>query len=85
MEHRFEKSLQNHNSIFAMLQKIKEKLKAARRERVIYDNIFKTLETDIKVKEEDLKKLVLESVQVESEYLKIKELNKQIMNLQQLE
>ena len=42
-------------------------MNAARRERVIFDNVFKKLETDLKMKEEEFKKYLYENLQVEKE------------------
>ena len=38
-----------------------------RRERVIFDNVFKKLEMDLKTKEEELKSYLLETIQIENE------------------
>ena len=38
-----------------------------RRERVIFDNVFEKLEMDLKLKEEELKKYLLETIKIENE------------------
>ena len=46
---------------------MKEEINTIRRERVIYDSVFKKLETDLKVKEEELMKFIGEAIDVENE------------------
>lgn len=55
---------------------MKEEINILRRERVIYDNVFKKLETDLKIKEEELMKYISETIEIENErdYI-LKELN----------
>jgi len=45
--------------LLATILKTKDELKSARRERVIFDSVFKNIEYDIKEKEENIKKLVI--------------------------
>jgi hypothetical protein len=66
--------MQKNNELYASILKTKEELKGSRRERVIFDNIFTNLEQDLKKKEEEIKKLLLDSVMIElikreSEYI----------------
>ena len=44
-----------------------------RRERVIFDNVFEKLEMDLKHKEEELKKYLLETIEIENERTNILE------------
>ena len=44
-----------------------------KRERVIFDNVFEKLEIDLKLKEEELKKYLLETIQIENERMNILE------------
>ena len=44
-----------------------------RRERVIFDNVFEKLEMDLKLKEEELKKYLLETIHIENERYSILE------------
>lgn len=67
LEYRLEKTRQRHNESLAEIKRLKEDVNAARRERVIFDNVFKKLETDLKFKEEEFKKYLLENLQVEKE------------------
>ena len=45
---------------------MKEQVNQIRRERVIYDSVFKKLETDLKIKEEELTKYITEANEVEN-------------------
>ena len=45
---------------------MKEQVNQIRRERVIYDSVFKKLETDLKIKEEELTKYITEAIEVEN-------------------
>ena len=45
---------------------MKEEINILRRERVIYDNVFKKLETDLKIKEEELMKYISETIEIEN-------------------
>jgi len=67
LEYRLEKTRQRHNESLAEIKRLKEEVNAARRERVIFDNVFKKLETDLKMKEEEFKKFLYENLQVEKE------------------
>lgn len=67
LEYRLEKTRQRHNESLAEIKRLKEEVNAARRERVIFDNVFKKLETDLKMKEEEFKKYLYENLQVEKE------------------
>jgi hypothetical protein len=51
----------------AEIKRLKEEVNLVRRERVIFDNVFKKLEMDLKLKEEELKKKLLETIQIENE------------------
>lgn len=67
LEYRLEKTRQRNNESLAEIKRLKEDVNAARRERVIFDNVFKKLESDLKIKEEEFKKCLLENLQVEKE------------------
>jgi len=56
LEYRLEQIRQKHNESLAQIGLLKEEANAARRERVIFSNVFKKLESDIKLKEEEFKK-----------------------------
>jgi hypothetical protein len=43
---------------------LKEEVNMARRERVIYSNVFKKLESDVKLKDEEFKKHLIEKMHV---------------------
>jgi hypothetical protein len=51
----------------AEIKRLKEEVNLVRRERVIFDNVFKKLEMDLKLKEEELKKKLLETITIENE------------------
>ena len=53
------------NNSNAEIKKLSEDVNQVRRERVIYDNVFKKLELDLKQKEEKLKKLINENLSIE--------------------
>ncbi len=63
-EGRLEKIRQKHNESLAEIKILKEDINVARKERVIYDNVFKKLETDLKNKEEEFKRYLYEKSQV---------------------
>jgi hypothetical protein len=46
----------------AEIKRLQEEVNLVRRERVIYDNVFKKLEFDLKIKEESLKKHIFISL-----------------------
>ena len=46
----------------AEIKRLKEEVNLVRRERVIFDNVFKKLEMDLKLKEEELKKYLRETI-----------------------
>ncbi len=50
------------NFIFIINKSLKEEVSSARRERVIFDNVFKNLELDLKSKEEEYKKHLFETL-----------------------
>lgn len=58
---------QKHNESLAEIRKLVDVVNASRRERVIFDNVFKNLENDLKHKEEEFKKYLFENLQVEKE------------------
>lgn len=67
LEYKLEKIRMRHNESLAEIKSLKEEVNAARRERVIFDSVFKKLETDLKLKEEELKRYLFEALQVEKE------------------
>jgi hypothetical protein len=67
LENKLEKMRQKHNESLAEIRKLIEVVNANRRERVIFDNVFKNLEHDLKHKEEEFKKYLFENLQVEKE------------------
>lgn len=48
LEYKLEKARCRHNEALAQINLMKEDVNIARRERVIFSNVFKKLETDIK-------------------------------------
>lgn len=78
LEYRLEKTRQRNNESLAEIKRLKEDVNAARRERVIFDNVFKKLESDLKIKEEEFKKCLLENLQVEKERVQAEEELKKI-------
>jgi len=46
---------------------MKEKVNTIRRERVIYDSVFKKLELDLKIKEEEVQRHIGEAIEIEQE------------------
>lgn len=78
LEYRLEKTRQRHNESLAEIKRLKEEVNAARRERVIFDNVFKKLETDLKTKEEEFKKYLFENLQIEKEKTQAEEELKKI-------
>ena len=66
-EYKLDQTKQKHNQAVAEIKRLKEEVNLVRRERVIFDNVFKKLEMDLKLKEEELKKKLLETIQIENE------------------
>jgi len=62
LEYTLEKIRMRHNESLAEIKRLKEEVNAARRERVIFDSVFKKLESDLKLKEEELKKYLFEAM-----------------------
>jgi len=46
---------------------MKEKVNTILRERVIYDSVFKKLELDLKIKEEEVQRHIGEAIEIEQE------------------
>ena len=67
MEIRLEQTKQNHNKLLDEIKTHKEDINVLRRDRVIFDSVFKDLEQDLKSKEENFKKVLFEFVQVMGE------------------
>lgn len=77
LEYNLEQTRQNHNKLLDEIKSQKEEINALRRERVIFDNVFKDLEKDLKNKELEYKKTLFEYIQVHNEKdLAEEELNK---------
>jgi hypothetical protein len=49
-----------------MINMLKEEVNMVRRERVIFSNVFKKLESDIKLKDEEFKKYMIEKMHVDA-------------------
>jgi hypothetical protein len=62
---------------------MKEKVNTIRRERVIYDSVFKKLELDLKVKEEEVQRHIGEAIEIEEERKLIFEELKEIRGAQE--
>lgn len=67
LEYDLEQTQQNHNKLLDEIKNQKEEINALRRERVIFDNVFKDLEKDLKNKELEFKKTLYEYVQFHHE------------------
>eukprot|EP01017_Pseudomicrothorax_dubius_P046534 TRINITY_DN8208_c0_g1_i13.p1 TRINITY_DN8208_c0_g1~~TRINITY_DN8208_c0_g1_i13.p1 ORF type:complete len:497 (-),score=164.38 TRINITY_DN8208_c0_g1_i13:95-1585(-) len=65
LEHQLEKALQKHNEAIAQNKTMREQIDALRRERVIYDNIYKQLEKELNEKKEELKEITEMKIDVE--------------------
>ena len=72
-EYKLDKLKIKHNEALAEIRRLKEEVNLVRRERVIFDNVFEKLEIDLKLKEEELKKYLLETIQIENERMNILE------------
>ena len=49
----------------AVIKRLKEEVNLVRRERVIFDQVFEKLEVDLKLKEDKLKKELLNAIYIE--------------------
>ncbi|CAD8057895.1 unnamed protein product [Paramecium sonneborni] len=67
LESQLEQIKLKHNESLAEINQLMEQINTARRERVIYSNVFKKLESDIRAKEEEFKKQLLIRKQIEHE------------------
>lgn len=67
MEIRLEQTRQNHNKLLDEIKTQKEEINLLRRDRVIFDMVFKDLEKDLNQKEQNFKKVLYEFVQVLNE------------------
>jgi len=67
LEHQLEKIRSKQNASLAQINLLKEQVNVARRERVVFSNVFKKLENDIKQKDEQYKKVLIQSLQLENE------------------
>ena len=67
LEYKLEQLRQKHNTLLDEIKSQKEDINVLRRDRVIFDNVFKDLEKDLKRKEEHFKKVIFEFVQVQQE------------------
>ncbi|EGR29602.1 hypothetical protein IMG5_152520 [Ichthyophthirius multifiliis] len=66
LEYKLEKTRGKHNESLAQINMLKEKVNMARRERVIFSNVFKKLEGDIKQKDEEFKKYMIEKIHIDN-------------------
>lgn len=57
LEHQLEKSLQRHNEAIAQNKNLREEINALRRERVIFDNIYTQLESELGEKKKELEEV----------------------------
>ena len=67
LEIKLEQTKQNLNKLLDEIKTHKEDINVLRRDRVIFDSVFKDLEQDLKSKEENFKKVLFEFVQVMGE------------------
>ncbi|CDW83010.1 UNKNOWN [Stylonychia lemnae] len=58
LENRLDKQLQKFNQAVAQNKNLREQIDALRRERVVFDNIYKKLETELKKKKDDMMKII---------------------------
>ncbi|KAL4462903.1 hypothetical protein ABPG72_018794 [Tetrahymena utriculariae] len=78
LEYKLEKTRSRHNESLAQINMLKEQVNMARRERVIFSNVFKKLESDIKIKDEEFKKYMIEKMQVD---IKKKQLEEELQKI----
>lgn len=58
LENKLDKSLQKYNEAIAHNKQLREQIDKLRRERVVYDNIYKKLEEELQSKKEEMKRVV---------------------------
>ncbi len=58
LENKLDKQLQKFNQAVAQNKNLREQIDALRRERVVFDNIYKKLETELKKKKDDMMKII---------------------------
>ena len=58
LEHKLDKSLQKYNEAIAYNKQLREQIDKLRKERVVYDNIYKKLEEELQSKKEEMKIVV---------------------------
>mmetsp|Transcript_1597 Transcript_1597/g.1102 ORF Transcript_1597/g.1102 Transcript_1597/m.1102 type:complete len:82 (+) Transcript_1597:199-444(+) len=58
LENRLDKALQKYNEAVAHNKQLREQIDTLRRERVVYDNIYKKLETELADKKREMKDIV---------------------------
>ena len=56
---------QRHNHALSVVRKLKEEVNQVRRERVIFDSVFKKLEQDLKCKDEELMSSLAQTIKHE--------------------
>lgn len=64
---KIQKCQQKYNHTSSQIKKMKEKVNTILRERVIYDSVFKKLELDLKIKEEEVQRHIGEAIEIEQE------------------
>jgi uncharacterized protein (DUF3084 family) len=85
LEYNLEKIRSKHNEALAEINMLKEEVNMARRERVIFSNVFKKLESDIKIKDEEFKKQLIKRMHIDVEKKKAEEELKRIKKQSQKE
>eukprot|EP01016_Furgasonia_blochmanni_P050437 TRINITY_DN7795_c0_g1_i3.p1 TRINITY_DN7795_c0_g1~~TRINITY_DN7795_c0_g1_i3.p1 ORF type:complete len:638 (-),score=166.91 TRINITY_DN7795_c0_g1_i3:150-2063(-) len=82
LDHKLEKTLQRHNQALAQIRELEEEINSLRRDRVIYDNVYKKLEKELKLKESELQRCIKKSMEIQAQYeeskSKLKEVKKKI-------
>ncbi|OMJ81002.1 hypothetical protein SteCoe_18615 [Stentor coeruleus] len=58
LENKLDKSLQKYNEAIAHNKQLREQIDKLRRERVVYDSIYKKLEEELQSKKEEMKRIV---------------------------
>jgi len=79
-EQKIEKLKTKQNVTLSDISGLKDEVNLMRRERVIYDSVFKKLELDLKVKEEELKRQIREAINVEHDRQEIIDELTSVMN-----
>lgn len=72
LENKLDKSLQKYNESIAHNKQLREQIDKLRRERVVYDNIYKKLEEELQSKKEEMKLVIKKSTKAQKKRDEIK-------------